>query len=76
MSRGQKMLGGAKIQKEKKVKLKIMIIVEKEKKLIYRIFDWSDFTIPITFDPHKKIKTSIRLTDGLDVESFTLIETP
>jgi len=62
-----------KIQHEKKVKLKILIIVEKDHKLSYRIFDWTDFIVPQSFDPHKKVKTSIRLKDGLDLDSFEII---
>jgi len=58
------------IIKENKAKLKIMIIVEKSKESFYKIFDWSDFHIPETFDPHTKMKTSIRLKNGLDLKSF------
>ena len=58
------------IIKENKAKLKIMIIVEKSKKSFYKIFDWSDFHIPETFDPHTKMATSIRLKNGLDLKSF------
>ncbi len=55
-----------KIQQEKKVKLKIMIILEKTEKLFYKIFDWSDFVVPSSFDPHTRVKTSIKLKEGFD----------
>jgi len=58
------------IVKENKVKLKIMIIIRKQKKSVYKIFDWSDFRIPKTFDPHTKRKTSIHLKNGLNMDIF------
>jgi hypothetical protein len=63
-------LNYSKIIKENKVKLKIIIIVDKGKKLFYKIFDWMDFHVPTSFDPHKSVKTSIRLKDGLDLVEF------
>ena len=58
------------IVKENKVKMKIMIIVGKQKKSVYKIFDWTDFQIPKTFDPHTKMKTSIHLKNGLNMDVF------
>ena len=63
-------LNYVKIIKENKVKLKILIIVDKGKKSFYKIFDWKDFHIPKSFDPHKNMKTSIRLKTGLDLNEF------
>ena len=59
-----------KIKNKKKLKLKIMIFVEKGKKLMYKIFDWSDFLVPSSFNPNTKFKTSMRLKNGLDLQSF------
>lgn len=63
-------LNYARIIKENKVKLKILIIVDKGEQSFYKIFDWIDFNIPTSFDPHEKRKTSIRLKDGLDLDKF------
>jgi len=63
-------LNYAKIIKENKVKLKILIIVEKGKESFYKIFDWCDFLTPKNYNPHKTGKTSIKLKDGLDISRF------
>ena len=56
---------------KKEVKLKIMIIIKEGKETFYRIFDWSDFAVPKKFNPHTQRKTSIRLKDGLKLQTFT-----
>jgi len=56
--------------KEKKVKLKIMIILEKDDKQFYGFFNWDDFVIPSSFDPHTKKKTSIRLKNVFDISKL------
>ncbi|NWJ30214.1 hypothetical protein HX850_04795 [Marine Group I thaumarchaeote] len=63
-------LNYSKIIKEDKVKLKILIIVDKGAKSFYKIFNWIDFHIPTSFDPHKSKKTSIGLKDGFDLGEF------
>ena len=68
------MLNYPRIIKKGKVKLKILIIVDKGNKTFYKIFDWTDFRVPSSFDPHKQKKTSIRLKDGLDLAQFKELE--
>jgi len=63
-------LNYARIVKENKVKLRILIIVEKGKESLYKMFEWSDFTYSKNFDPHKTKKTFIRLKAGLDLNEF------
>ena len=58
------------IVKESKVKLKILIILEKGKKSFYKIYDWNEFIVPSKFDPNKQRKTSVRLEKGLDISSL------
>ena len=45
--------------------------IKKGKETFYRIFDWSDFAVPKKFNPHTQRKTSIRLKDGLKLQTFT-----
>jgi len=60
------------LQKEGIVKVMILPIIGKRKKFQYSIFNWNDFIIPKTFDPHKKLKTTIRLKN-FDLDNFTKI---
>jgi len=56
-----------------KLEVKVLILLESETELTYRMYNWDDFRIPPTFNPHKQAKTSIRLKDGLDLDSFKII---
>jgi len=58
------------IVKEGKAEVKIMIVLEKNKKLSYKIFDWEDFVYSENYDPNKTSKTSIRLKVGFDINRF------
>lgn len=63
-------LNYARIVKENKIKLRILIIAEKGKKSLYKMFEWSDFTYSKNFNPHKTKKTFIRLKEDLDLSKF------
>lgn len=56
-----------------KLEVKVLILLENDTELKYRIYDWGDFRIPKNFNPHKQVKTSIRLKDGLELDSFKII---
>ena len=58
------------IAKESKAKVKILIILEKGKKLFYKIFDWNEFIVPNRFDPDEYSKTGVRLAKGFDISSL------
>jgi len=62
------------IMKEKKVVVKILIVLEKDHELFYKIYDWNDFTHSKSFDPHKTRKTTVRLKDGFDTKSLIPLE--
>ena len=62
------------IQKTKKQgTVKIMIIIAKGKDTFYRIFDWSDFAVPKTYNPEtiSRLLVSVKLKDGLKLQTFT-----
>lgn len=61
------------IVKEGKAKVKVLIFIGKSSPFYYRIFDWLDFAISPTFDPHKTIKVDAKLKRVLDVENFKQI---
>jgi len=61
------------IKREDKIEIKIMIILEKGNNKSFRIYDWDDFRIPLTYNPQKSHQTSIRLKDGLDLDSLEII---
>ena len=58
------------IMKGKMVVVKILIVLEKDHKLFYKMCDWNDFTRSKNYDPHKTRKTIIRLKDGFDISKL------
>lgn len=58
------------IIKGKKVVVKILIVLEKDHKLFYKIYDWNDFTHSKNYDPHKTRKTTIKLKNGFDISKL------
>jgi len=62
------------LMKSGKALVKILINLKKNDVYYYGIFDWSDFTYPKNYDPHKSRKTTIRLEDGLDISKLTKFE--
>lgn len=58
------------IMKEKKVAVKILIVLEKDHKLFYKLCDWNDFTYSKNYNPHKTRKTTIKLKNGFDISKL------
>jgi hypothetical protein len=67
-------LNYSRIEQEGKVKVKILVVLERERRFYYKMFDWRDFVISSNYDPHKIIKADARLREGLNVELFKEIE--
>jgi len=62
------------LTKSGKVPVKILINLKKDDGYYYGIFDWSEFKYSKNYDPHKTMKTSIRLKDGFDVSKLKKFE--
>ena len=58
------------IMKGKMVVAKILIVLEKDHKLFYKMCDWNDFIYSKNYDPHKTRKTIIRLKNGFDISKL------
>lgn len=58
------------IMKGKKVIVKILIVLEKNHKLFYKMYGWNDFIYSKNYDPHKTRKTIIRLKNGFDISKL------
>lgn len=62
------------LTKSGKISVKILINLKTDDGYYYGIFNWSDFKYSKNFNPHKTLKTTIRLENGLDIAKLTKFE--
>ena len=60
-----------KIQKEKNVKVMIMVIFEIENKILYKIFNWNEFQYPVSYThDSSRVRASLK---NLDFDQFSTL---